>query len=265
MPPPIEAIPFNPRRFRTAAAHYLAGRPPYAPRLIERVAASSGLRTTDRVLDLGCGPGQLAQAFAPCAGEVLGIDPEPEMLRLASQNAPANVRFLEGSSYDLGPRHGSFHLVTMGRSFHWMDRVDTLNRLHGLITPNGLVALFKDQHPDIPENAWRRGYMALLERHEAEDKTRQWWRQPDFLPHISVLLASPFCELEEISVIERRKIPAQALVDRALSRSTTSRAQIGDARTGALVADLTALLNQLAPDGNLTEVVASKALLARRP
>jgi ubiquinone/menaquinone biosynthesis C-methylase UbiE len=47
------------------------------------VAARCGIDATHRILDLGCGPGQLALAFAPLAGEVLGIDPEPEMLRIA--------------------------------------------------------------------------------------------------------------------------------------------------------------------------------------
>ena len=65
----IETVPYEPRRFRTAAAHYLAGRPAYAPRLISRVAAICSLDNSHRLLDLGCGPGQLARAFAPLAAE----------------------------------------------------------------------------------------------------------------------------------------------------------------------------------------------------
>jgi hypothetical protein len=44
-----------------------------------------------------------------------------------------NIRFIAGSSCDLDPALGHFHLVVMGRSFHWMDRVDTLERLDRLI------------------------------------------------------------------------------------------------------------------------------------
>ena len=44
----------------------------------------------------------------------------------------------------------------MGRSFHWMDRVDTLKRLERLIEPAGAVALFNDSAPAIPANAWRK-------------------------------------------------------------------------------------------------------------
>jgi hypothetical protein len=54
-----------------------------------------------------------------------------------------------------------------------------------------------------------------------------------------------------------------ALIDRALSMSSTSRARIG-ARADALVAEIEALTAKLAPTGRLVEVVASTALIARR-
>ena len=63
--------PFDPRRFESAALHYRAGRIPYPPRLIRRIAELVGLRESHRVLDLGCGPGQLAIAFSFFAGEVV--------------------------------------------------------------------------------------------------------------------------------------------------------------------------------------------------
>src|SRR5262245_47813750 len=77
MPRMVSPVPFQPRRFQSAAQHYLAGRPPYAERLIALVAERCRLRGTDRLLDLGCGPGQIAIAFAPLVGAVVAIDPEP--------------------------------------------------------------------------------------------------------------------------------------------------------------------------------------------
>ena len=120
-------IPFLPHRFRTAASHYLAGCPPYLPRLIAHVAALTGLDRAGRVLDPGCGPGQLAREFAPLAAEVVAVDPEPPMLRAARQAAGVlSIRFLQGSSYDLGAGLGRFHLAVTGRSLHWMDRAAAL-------------------------------------------------------------------------------------------------------------------------------------------
>jgi ubiquinone/menaquinone biosynthesis C-methylase UbiE len=254
--PPV----FEPRRFRTAARHYLAGRPPYAARLIEDVIKFCGLSIRHRLLDLGSGPGQLAKAFAPKVGSVLGIDPEPEMLAIARQDAAPNIQWQQGSSHDLGPELGRFQLVTMGRSFHWMDRVETLRRLDGMIEPGGAVALFRDSHPDLPENAWRDEFRALLTRYGATSTHRG----PGWVPHTSVLLSSPFSALEEISVIERRSTPAETLIERALSMSSTSRAHIGE-RADLLAAELRTWLAQLAPDGMICEIIATTALIARRP
>ena len=93
-----EAELFQPRRFRSAAQHYVSGRPAYAHRLIRRVARFTGLSPDDRVLDLGCGPGMLAGAFAPLVGEVIAMDPEPEMLRIAE------AAFGASWEYQLRPR-----------------------------------------------------------------------------------------------------------------------------------------------------------------
>jgi SAM-dependent methyltransferase len=259
----IEPVPFQPRRFRTAAAHYLTGRPGYAPRAIERVIALCGLSSADRLLDLGCGPGQLARAFAPYVSEVVGIDPEPEMLWLARQGGPDNALWIEASSYDVGPHLGAFRLVTMGRSFHWMDRVDTLRRLDGIVVPDGAVVLFSDSHPEVPDNAWRLEYSALIERY-AEDEERRRRRGPGWVSHIALLLDSAFSQIEEVSVIERRSLTAAGLLDRALSMSSTSRARLGD-RAEDLLQELKALIARLAPSGQFGEVIATNALIARRP
>ena len=259
----VEPVPFQPRRFRTAAHHYLAGRPGYAPRAIERVIQLCRVRPDDRVLDLGCGPGQLARAFAPFVSEVVGIDPEPEMLRLARLDGPENALWIEASSYDIGSHLGRFGLVTMGRAFHWMDRVDTLRRLDEIVTPDGSVVLFRDSHPDVPENAWRTEYSAVIERY-AEDEERQRRRGPGWISHTALLLNSAFSRIEELSVIERRRLTASGLLDRALSMSSTSRGRLG-ARADDLLRELTDLIGRLAPSGHLREVVATTALMARRP
>src|SRR5262245_29320373 len=114
-------MPPEPGRFHTAARFYLQGRPPYAAALIRRVAQLCGVGPASRVLDLGCGPGSLALAFAPLVGQVVGIDPEPEMLRVAREDvarAGLRIDYREGSSRELGTDLGRFRLVVIGRAFH---------------------------------------------------------------------------------------------------------------------------------------------------
>ena len=262
-----DATVFQPHRFRTAARHYLAGRPPYAPRLIRLVAELLPLRGRDRLLDLGCGPGVLAGAFAPLVEEVVAIDPEPEMLRIAeaTYGGAANIRFVRGSSFDLSPSLGAFRVVTMGRSFHWMDRAATLHLLDGMIEPDGAVALFNSHLCEVPDNAWYAGYRDLLRGYAENDTTHARRRAGTWVRHEAFLLDSAFCQVDEVSVIERRQVTVEQLVDRAFSRSSTAPGRLGEAASAALAGDIEALLRPLAAGGVLTEVVASSAVLAKRP
>jgi SAM-dependent methyltransferase len=252
-------------RFRHASQYYTTGRPTYPALLIERVADLIGLRRTDRVLDLGTGPGFLAIDFAPRAGDVTAIDPSADMLGVARANAAragVDISFVQASSYDLDAGFGQFRLVSIGRAFHWMDREDTLRRLEGLVEPDGAVVLFSDRSPDVPANAWRGAYRAVLEKYSANDPLGAASRAA--LPsHEAVLLGSRFDVLERHAVLERRATAVERFVDRLLS--------VGAAWTGAdplrvqdVAGEIRAALAPFAADGVIHEVVEGGALIARR-
>jgi SAM-dependent methyltransferase len=257
---------FSVRRFQSAAAHYCAGRAPYPAALVARTAELLRLDRHHRIMDLGCGPAQLALAFAPFCGEVLALDPEPAMLTLAREAAQGvpNVRVVEGGSEDLGPQLGTFRAVTIGRAFHWMDRRETLRRLESLLSGDGAVVLFGDDRRRIPENAWVNEFDALLERYSSDDEDRRVRKSDAFVPHVSVLLDSAFNRLEQISVIARHQVTTEGLIERALSQSSTSRARLG-ARADELIAEIRAQAATWSPNGLFTEVLTSSALIARRP
>jgi len=252
--------PLDPERYRSAAAHYERGRVPYASALIRRVVEVVGLEPRHRVLDLGCGPGPLARGFAAFAQEVVAMDPTPEMLNAARTLADgiANIRFVAGSSYELGPTLGRFHLVVMGRSFHWMDRVDTLKRLDGLVESAGAVALFADTAPAVPANAWRQVWQGICDRYEPRNGAHR--SDPNWIRHEAVLLDSPFARLERFSVIERRALDVEMLVERTLSMGSTSPGHLGEKGTAGITADIRAALS-----GVREEVVETSALVAWRP
>lgn len=260
----MDVIPFTPRRFQSAAGSYLQGRPAYPSKLFRRIAELGQLDSSHRVMDLGCGPGQVAVGLAPFVGQVVAVDPEPEMLKIAAELKKPygdRIELVEGSSYDLGPDLGRFQLVAMGRSFHWMDRADTLRRLDAMIEPTGAVVLLHDEHPDLPDNAWYAPFQETVMRYAADDvaKTiRSRWAG-----HEAVLLDSPFSQLERVGLFERRRVSLDELVLRLQSMSSVAHSRIGS-KADELALDVRREMSAFAQDGPLVEVVVYSALMATR-
>ena len=262
----VSSVLVESRRFRSAAAFYAVGRPAYPPAFVASVAQAAGLTRKDRILDLGTGPGVLALAFAPHVRSVLALDPEPEMLAVAREAVAAAgvaVEVCEGSSETLGPELGAFRAVTMGRSFHWMDRPATLDRLDRIVEPDGSILLFNDELADVPENAALRAWRQVVERYSADDRVRMERKSPEWQDHESVLRVSPFSHVERLEHRHRSSTSVQTLLFRALSMSATSAERLGQPRADAMLADLRAVLEPFGTD--VTETYDWTAIIARRP
>ena len=197
-------------------------------------------------MDLGCGPGLLAIAFAPVVGEVIAIDPNAEMLaagRAAAEGVGGNISFVQGSSNDLGDAFGRFRLVTMGRSFHWMDRADTLKRLDAIVEPDGAVALFDVD--TVGEGARRLAHAHSPRCWSVTSGQGSRWRSPDWVRHAAFLIASAFSVVDGHGGRPSAEVfPAAQLVDRAFSLSRTSPEALGPEKAAALAVDLRALAAQ---------------------
>lgn len=66
--------------FAGAARYYLRGRLPYADGLAGALADALGLDGRGRLLDVGCGPGVVTLRLAHLFDEVVGLDPDEDML-----------------------------------------------------------------------------------------------------------------------------------------------------------------------------------------
>ncbi len=196
---------------------------------------------------------------------VTAVDPEPEMIeacRAAAEQARVKIDLKIGSSYDLPA--GSYRLVTMGRSFHWMDRDATLIALDKQLTPGGALALFDDEHLKTSENAWRRKVTEVGERYGRNNSPHLVERRSEgFRSHHAVLMGSPFRRLTGISEFVRREIATDEVIGLSLSLSTSSPEFLGDKRD-AFEADLREELAKLSPEGRFTELAEMSALIASR-
>lgn len=253
--------PLNPDRFDTAVDHYVAARLRYAPKLIGWLVRDSGAGGSC-VLDLGCGPGFIANAMAPHVAEVLGLDPSPNMIAAARAHAAPNARFEVGSSDDLSAVQAPVQLVTIGRAFHWMDRPQTLADLDRLIAPGGAIALLDDSIVDVPMNRWLRDFNAVGKSFAVMDDYNLHRASDHWMPHEAVLIASRFDDLRSITVYQRHDWTFERLLSNTLSRSATTEALLGDKRAEME----TAMRDALAPFGPepWTSLNQHIALIARR-
>jgi len=68
--------------FTGAAPYYAQGRLPYAEGLANALRASLALDGRGRLLDVGCGPGVVTVQLAHLFDEVVGLDPDPDIVRI---------------------------------------------------------------------------------------------------------------------------------------------------------------------------------------
>ncbi len=246
-------------RFETAADFYHY-REPYPREFFETVAATLGLARQTRMLDVGCGPGNLAIGFEPYVGSITAIDVEPEMLRVAAQaaqKAQAHIAFKETKVEDLVAADGAFDFVTIGRALHWLSPPETLAVFDRIVASGGSIAICGSFATDAPANAWNVRFQALR---------REWSPDRDesrYKPDMDLWFApSHFRRAEEISVVHQQKLTIPDLIGRGLSFSMTSPAALGDRRTQFEMA-IEEALTPFAKDGTLEEQLVARATVFR--
>ena len=122
--------------FEDIASRYHA-RAQYHPLFFERLAKELKLHRDSRLLDAGCGGGELAKGFSPYVGEVVAIDISEDMLNLARVNAPSNILFRKGEVGNCNV--GNFDAIAVGRALRYMPREPTIKYFEGVLPKGGAV------------------------------------------------------------------------------------------------------------------------------
>lgn len=148
----------DPTFYLGCAAHYLVGRPPYAADLAPEIARELALDGHGTLVDVGCGPGVLAVELAGLVTEVIGIDPDPDMLREAE--AHASARGVTNAQWQLDTADAlaafapeSLRLVSFGQSYHWTDRETTAEVVFDRLEPGCSMIVVSHDHetPPVPD------------------------------------------------------------------------------------------------------------------
>jgi ubiquinone/menaquinone biosynthesis C-methylase UbiE len=119
----------------------------YARLAVDQASASDA----DRVVDIGCGPGSAVRAAARRGARVVGVDPAPVMLRLASAvtRDQSRISWSQGSAEELPLPNGWATVVwSLKTVHHWKDVTTGLAELRRVLAPSGqFLVMERRVHP----------------------------------------------------------------------------------------------------------------------
>jgi SAM-dependent methyltransferase len=169
-----------------------------------------GPRPGSRLLEVGCGEGQLAAALIERGFQLVAIDPDPERVRAARE------RGVGAQAIEIEQFEGSgFNAVLFTRSLHHVSSLAlALDRAGSALLPGGLLIIdeFDLAAADLPTALWYYDTLAVLEiagRLPPRDDPQaglapmERWREEHADLHQGARMRAAITELFEILLEER--------------------------------------------------------------
>lgn len=133
----------------------------FVPQLAEGVVEWLDARPGERILDLGCGDGQLTARIAETGVQIHGVDASPAMVAAARARGVAAD---EAAAERLPFPDASFDAVFSNAVLHWVRGQDEMMaEVHRVLKPGGRFVAEMGGHGNIA--AIRVALIAVLERH----------------------------------------------------------------------------------------------------
>lgn len=214
--------------FDSVADDYNMHRSPYPQEVVDTVIALSKLHHGSRVLEIGCGTGQLSVPLAQHGVDLLAIELGPQLAALARRNLE---RFpnahVEVSSFEAWPLPSQpFDAVVSASAFHWLDPEIRFSKSANAIHSGGFLTILHVHHV-------RGGTPGFFE--DTQPYYVKWGLSDDssFQPTAPDNVPTMYPELDqlpEFRAVERRHFE--------IPRSLSATAYIGWLKTDSLVNSL---------------------------
>jgi trans-aconitate methyltransferase len=252
------------------AGNYAKYRRGYRAELLETLASRFALGPGSRVLDLGCGTGQLARPLADRAGSVIGMDPSADMLSLALEGTTAtNATWLLGTDEQVPGLESllgkeCLDLVTIGQALHWMDAADLFTALVPLLRPRGGIAVIANGVPVwLQETPWARAIVAVSRKWFGELTFPSCGTSDEDRARYRDLLESAGYTVGELCFPYGEAFTTTEVIGSFYSAAPLEK--LSAAQRPEFDRDLRTALEAAQPDGRFVEHVDVRVLLARQP
>jgi SAM-dependent methyltransferase len=131
--------------FDAIADEYERNRPAYPDELVDRACRVARIADGDRVLEVGCGTGQLTRSLVARGLHVTAVERGKQLTSLAEQKfgGQAGMEFVNARFEDVELPDGRFRAVFSAAAFHWLDPTVSWQRAARLLVPGGTLALIQ--------------------------------------------------------------------------------------------------------------------------
>jgi SAM-dependent methyltransferase len=162
------------RLFESFALDYDHFRPSYPNAIISELVSLSNLRSSSRLLEVGCGTGKATVRLASRGYLIDCIDPGKSLVALAKRNCISwptvtfRVEIFEDALLDAS----DYDLLYSAQAFHWVDPRIRLQKAAKLLKPNGSLALLYNYPGKRKDQILEAIAAAVLE--ESSGKMKPW-------------------------------------------------------------------------------------------
>lgn len=251
--------------FAGTADYYARYRPVYPDRMLTDLVDLSVGPHGRRLVDLGCGTGEVALPLSASFDRVTAIDIDPDMAAIAERKATErqirNVAWTVGAAESLDLPAGSADLVVAGSSFHWMDRELLAGRVRTWLADTGVFGLLGGGSDVWDERApWHAVAVRTIREYVGE--RRRAGNQPFVAAGRHDYLELAGFVLEPRQYTAEKVWTADEIVGYLYSTSFCNPVVLGD-RKAAFEATLRDRLRELSPADSHLETLVFHCLLAR--
>jgi ubiquinone/menaquinone biosynthesis C-methylase UbiE len=148
------------RVFDDLAVEYDRWRPAYPDQLVAEACAVAGVGSGDRVLEVGCGSGQLTRSLLARGLRVVAVEPGGRLRSLAAERLRGcgELELVSARFEDAQLPRGQFRALFSAAAFHWIDPAVGWQKAAEVLAPGGTLVLIQhfgisDEHSGADQEA----------------------------------------------------------------------------------------------------------------
>ncbi|HOX38219.1 MAG TPA: class I SAM-dependent methyltransferase [Candidatus Brocadiia bacterium] len=162
--------------FTSQADAYARSRPDYPERLIDILIECVGVKSGDKVVDIGAGTGIFTRQLAARGFTVTAIEPGEAMRSKAPPMS--GVVWQDGTFEETGMPSESQAWATAAQAFHWADPARALPEIRRILKPGGYFSILWNNRTEDPAGVlkWtREAIERLIGRFDDEHHDNRDW------------------------------------------------------------------------------------------